>query len=173
MPVSFETLMEIAQELQSIALQEQTLVFPGFDADIAWSIGTRLRTLAQSRGHALAIEIARFGQPLFFSALSGTTPANGAWVRRKRNVVEHFRISSYAMALRMQQGGHNLSERYGLPAADYAASGGAFPISVAGVGVIGTIVVSGLPHRDDHELVVEALCDELGHDYAKLALPRN
>ena len=165
--------MEIAQELQSIAIQEQTLVFPQFDADAAWAFGTRLRMLAQSRSHAVAIEVGRFGQPLFFSALAGATPANASWVRRKRNVVEHFRISSYAMALRMQQGGHNLSERYGLPAADYAASGGAFPLSVAGAGIVGTIVVSGLPHRDDHELIVEALCAELGHDYAKLSLPRN
>jgi uncharacterized protein (UPF0303 family) len=32
--------------------------------------------------------------------------------------------------------------------------------------------VSGLPQRADHELVVEALCAQLGHDYSKLALAK-
>ena len=59
-----------------------------------------------------------------------------------------------------------LLESQGLPVADYATHGGSFPLAVAGAGVVGSVTVSGLPQRADHELVVEALCALLGRDYA-------
>ena len=67
--------------------------------------------------------------------------------------------------------GANLFEKYALSMSDYAAHGGSFPITVPSAGVIGSVIVSGLPQRVDHELVVEALCVETGKDYSKLALP--
>ncbi|PMS30849.1 uncharacterized protein (UPF0303 family) [Trinickia symbiotica] len=164
--------MDIDHDLNTIATQEQTLVFPRFDAARAWQIGAFLHEIATARGLALAIDVSTFGQPLFFSALEGATPDNAAWVRRKRNVVAHFRRSSYAIGLRLQHAGATLADKHGLPVEDYAAHGGAFPLTVAGVGVIGSVTVSGLPQRADHELVVEALCAELGHDYALLALAK-
>jgi uncharacterized protein (UPF0303 family) len=164
--------MDIALDLQSIAAQEHALVFPRFDADRAWQLGTLLRELAVARSYAIAIDVRTFGHPLFFCALAGTTPDNVDWVRRKSRVVEHFRRSSYAIGLRMQQGGTTLAEKHGLPVADYASHGGAFPLAVAGAGVIGSVTVSGLPQRADHELVVEALCAQIDADYSKLALAK-
>jgi uncharacterized protein (UPF0303 family) len=58
----------------------------------------------------------------------------------------------------------------GLPLADYATHGGSFPLRVAGAGVVGSVTVSGLPMRADHELVIEALCAVLGRDYSELKL---
>ena len=66
--------------------------------------------------------------------------------------------------------GASLFEKYALPQAEYAGHGGSFPIRVQGAGAIGSVTVSGLPQRADHELVVEALCAELGKNYASLAL---
>ncbi|WP_206952385.1 heme-degrading domain-containing protein [Trinickia acidisoli] len=162
--------MNLDHDLQAIAKQERVLVFPRFDATRAWALGAFLRELAIARNHVLAIDVRTFGLPLFFSVLDGTAPDNAAWVRRKSNVVAHFRRSSYAIALRLQQSGATLADKYGLPAAEYAAAGGSFPITLAGVGAIGAVTVSGLSQRADHELVVEALCAELDHDFAELAL---
>jgi uncharacterized protein (UPF0303 family) len=118
----------------------------------------------------LVVDVRRFGHPLFYSALPGTTPDNVEWVRRKGNVTARFLRSSYAMKLELEEKNSNLFERYGLPVADFAGHGGCFPIRVRGAGVIGSITISGLPDREDHQLAVESLCTELGLSFEALRL---
>lgn len=163
--------MSLTEDLERIALQERELVLPRLDAAVAWDLGSRLRAMAHERGLAVVIDVRRFGQPLFYAAMEGTTPDNPEWVRRKSNVVARFHRSSYAVGIREKMKGATLAESQGLPIADYATHGGSFPLAVAGVGVVGSVTVSGLPMRADHELVVEALCAVLNRDYAELKLP--
>jgi uncharacterized protein (UPF0303 family) len=158
------------EDLERIALQERELQLPRLDAEIAWELGSRLRTMAADRGLAVVIDVRRFGQPLFYSAMDGTTPDNVEWVRRKSNVVARFHRSSYAIGLKERIKNETLLESQGLPVADYATHGGSFPLAVASAGVVGSVTVSGLPQRSDHELVIEALCAILKHDYEKLKL---
>jgi uncharacterized protein (UPF0303 family) len=162
--------MGVKEDLERIALQERELRLPAVDMRLAWELGGRLRTLAVERGLGVVIDVRRFGQPLFYAALDGTTPDNAEWVRRKSNVVARFHRSSYAVGMNLKAKSYTLLERYGLPVADYAADGGSFPLAVAGTGVVGSATISGLAQRDDHELVVEAFCGLLGRDYAELEL---
>jgi uncharacterized protein (UPF0303 family) len=157
-------------DLERIALQEQRLQFDRFDAATAWALGARLKEAAEARGVAVAIDIQLHGQPLFFYAMPGTTPDNVDWIRRKRNVVLRFQHSSYAVGLQLQQQQATLEARLGVDTRDYAAHGGCFPLNLRGTGCIGTITVSGLPQRQDHELVVEALAELLDQPLAELAL---
>jgi uncharacterized protein (UPF0303 family) len=162
--------MGLNEDVEQVALQEEELQFPRFDAQTAWKLGARLRNMAHDRGLAVVIDVRRFGQPLFYTALEDTTPDNVEWVRRKSNLVARFHRSSYSISLYLKLKNDTLLERYALPTADYAAHGGSFPLTVAGAGVIGSVTVSGLPQREDHELVVEALCAALGREYASLRL---
>ena len=57
-----------------------------------------------------------------------------------------------------------------MDARDYAPHGGCFPIKLHGTGCIGTITVSGLPQRADHELIVEVLAELLEQPIEELAL---
>jgi uncharacterized protein (UPF0303 family) len=166
--------MAIAEDLVIIAKQEAELLFPKFDCDTAWRLGVSLRELAISRKQSIVVDIRRFGQPhqpLFYTALAGTTPDNQRWVQRKVNVVARFHRSSYAIGLTLEQNNRTFSDRYNLPDADYASHGGSFPIHVTGAGIIGSVTISGLPQRDDHNLVIEALCLELHKDHDPLRLP--
>ena len=163
--------MAAAEDLARIALQEQTLRFQTFNENDAWTLGCRLRDKVAERSLPLVIDIRRCGHPLFFSALAGSTPDNVDWARRKSNTVARFHRSSYGMALELEQKKITLAERYGLPLTEFAAHGGGFPLTVIGAGVIGSVTVSGLPQREDHELVVEILCAHLQQDYPSLRLP--
>ena len=162
--------MGLSEDRARITLQEKELRLPHLDAQLAWELGARLRSLAEERGLAIVIDVRRFGQPLFYAALEGTTPSNAEWVRRKSNVVARFHHSSYAVGLKLKAKNETLAEQQGLPLADYATHGGSFPLTVEGVGVVGSVTVSGLPQRADHELVVEALCGLLGREYAEFRL---
>jgi uncharacterized protein (UPF0303 family) len=168
--VASEGEMGLSEDLERVALQERELALPRLDAQVAWELGIHLRTLAEERGLAVVIDVRRFGQPLFYAALEGTTPDNAEWVRRKSNVVARFHRSSYAVGLKLKARNETLAEQQGLPVADYATHGGSFPLAVTGAGVVGSVTVSGLPQRADHELVVEALCGWLGREYAELRL---
>jgi uncharacterized protein (UPF0303 family) len=162
--------MGLSEDLERVALQERELRLPRLDAQVAWDLGVQLRTMAEARGLAVVIDVRRFGQPLFYAALEGTTPDNVEWVRRKSNVVARFHRSSYAVGLKLKAKNESLAEQQGLPLTDYATHGGSFPLVVQGAGIVGSVTVSGLPQRADHELVVEALCALLGRDYAELRL---
>ena len=166
--------MAIPEDLELIARQEAELRLPHFDYDTAWHIGLSLRDLAISRNQGIVVDIRRFGQPhqpLFYTALAGTTPDSARWVQRKINVVARFHKSSYHVGRLLELSGLSFTDRYNLPIEDYAAHGGCFPIHVAGAGIVGAVTVSGLPQREDHNLVVEALCLVTGRDYLTLSLP--
>lgn len=171
--LDYSSCMSLSEDIELIKRQETELRISRFDNDVAWTLGNLLRDLALSRNQSIVMDIRRFGQPdqqLFFNALTGTTPDNARWVQRKINVVARFHRSSYQVGRYLEQIGKTFSERYNLPEADYAAHGGSFPLHVDGAGIIGAVTVSGLPQRDDHNLVVEALCLHLGRDYVSLRL---
>ena len=132
-------------------------------------IGSRNPRVGRFPELSLVVDVRRFGQPLFYTALPGTTPDNVEWVRRKSNVTMRFHRSSYAIGRKWSRSNLTFSTGMG-GRTDYASHGGSFPLRVAGAGVIGSVTVSGLPERSDHQLAVEALCAELGRGFETLRL---
>ncbi|MFC9157669.1 heme-degrading domain-containing protein [Streptomyces bauhiniae] len=148
------------QDTPSVAdleAQEQRLVFRTFTHDDAWALGSLLVELGRERQAPIAVDIHRAGQQLFHAALPGSTPDNDAWIARKRRVVERYGSASYLVGSRFRAKGTTFEDSSRLDPDRYAAHGGSFPITVKGVGVIGSVTVSGLPQIEDHRLVVEAL----------------
>jgi uncharacterized protein (UPF0303 family) len=137
--------------------QERRLVFARFDHSDAWALGCLLVDLATGPDLPIAVDIRRGTQQLFHAALAGSTADNDVWIQRKVRVVERYGASSYLVGRRLAAKGQVLDAGMGVDPAAYAAHGGAFPVRVPHVGVVGVVTVSGLPQADDHALVVEAL----------------
>ena len=157
------------KDLPILDAQEEVLQFTAFDADTAWRLGSLLRDKLLARGGGGSVEIEVAGQLLFACVTPGATPGQANWIRRKRNTVHHFARSTYAVGRKLERDGATLPGRHGLSDADHVAHGGGFPIVLRGTGMIGTVVFSGLPQRDDHNFVVDALAEVLGVDVPRLA----
>ncbi|PXX44589.1 heme-degrading domain-containing protein [Aquitalea magnusonii] len=156
--------MSVEADLQIIAEQEARLEFSQFDGDTLWELGCRLREAARQRGAALAIVITVNQVRRFQLLMAGASANNEDWARRKHNVVQKFERSSLAVGLDCQRQQTTLQEKNGLSLAEHATHGGGFPLRLRGVGCIGSIVVSGLPQRQDHQLVVDVLASMLAID---------
>ena len=148
---------EYTELLKELLQQEEEIQFKSFDNNMAFVIGLALLEAARGKAKGVTIDIARNGQQLFHFAMPGTSRDNDVWVQRKNNVVNRFGHSSYYMGVSLKSKGQTMEEKYLISSSEYAAHGGAFPLIIRGVGVVGTITVSGLPQEEDHELVVTTL----------------
>lgn len=163
--------MALADDITLIKAQEAALVFDRFDEATAFEIGAAIRARGLDERMPIVIDIRTFDRPLFYAALPGSNGANPEWTRRKFNVVKRFLRSSYRMVLEQERPDRTFKPGEGVDAADYVLAGGGFPITVRNAGIIGVVAVSGLPEREDHGVVVDALCDRLGKDRQAFALP--
>ena len=151
-----------------LAAQEASLVYASFTNDDAITLGLAVIEEARARQLAITVDVRRGEQQVFHAALQGTTADNDAWVERKVRVVRHFEESSYRVGCTLRRLGGTIDSIFLLDPARYGAHGGAFPIRVRGAGVVGVVTVSGLPQREDHELVVEVLSRLLKKQYVRL-----
>lgn len=148
--------------------QERLLQFAAFGPEEAWRVGSLLRGKLLQRGAGGSVEIELAGHLLFACATAGANPGQANWIRRKRNTVHHFARCTYAVGRKLEREGATLSGKHGLSETDYVAHGGGFPVVLRGTGLVGSIVFSGLPQRDDHNLVIEALAELTGLNVPRL-----
>jgi uncharacterized protein (UPF0303 family) len=140
-----------------LAAQEEELRWRSFDEDDAWRLGSALVEVARERRLPVAVSLVRGEQRLFHAGLRGSSPDNDAWLARKMRVVARFHRSSLRVGQECRDAGRTIEERYLVPEREFAAHGGAFPITLVDSGVIGAVAVSGLPQLEDHALVVGVL----------------
>ena len=142
---------------EAVLEQEARLELPSCSVDDALWIGGWLRDRAVERSHAVTIEVWHGDRLLFRAARPGTNAHNDLYLAGKRRVVRHFGHSSFHERLRHEEAGTSFAEATSLHFPEYAPHGGGFPLLVAGTGVVGVVLVSGLPQEQDHALIVEAL----------------
>lgn len=162
--------MSLVDDIACMKQQEEVLRFAKFDEADAWALGQILRNMADAKNLPMVMDIRIGARPLFYFAMPGTTPENPDWVRRKVNTVMRFHKSSYRVGREYEERGVGFDANRGLDVMDYANAGGGFPIHIIGTGVVGAVTVSGIPQRDDHNFVTEAIATFLKIDFAMIKL---
>ena len=156
-------------DIAKVIRQEELLVFKKFDNQDAWNLGVALRLEAAKYEDGVAIDSRSGDDVLFYTCMPGANEVNADWARRKRNLTNLVKTSSYLVGLEVKfaNAAHKID---GLDETDYAWHGGCFPIRVEGQGIVATATISGLPQRDDHKLVTDVIADYLGVDLGPDAL---
>lgn len=149
------------ETLARVEREERELVLPRFDLADAWALGSRMREAALSAELPIVIGITLGEARVFHTALPGSSADNDGWLDRKTRVARRYGRSSFGVGLSFRAEGKDFDTSARLDTSVYAAHGGVFPITIAGVGVVGTVGVSGLPQAEDHAFVVEHLREYL------------
>jgi uncharacterized protein (UPF0303 family) len=146
-----------AELLDTLTQQENELQFTAFSSDTALALGLKLIELAKAGNKIITVNITINGKVLFHHAMQGAAADQAEWIRRKNNVVARFGRCSFYVGTDHKHRGVVFEDIKHLDPKDYAPFGGAFPITLKGTGIIGTVTVSGLRQAEDHALVVQAL----------------
>ena len=149
--------MEKPLSLEDIAFQESDLHLTRFDADTVWRLGRWLVEKVRHENLPVAVSLTRGGQRIFHFANDGTSLDNDTWLDRKTRTVYRFGHSSLYMGRKLAAASATPQQKYNVSESRYSFHGGAFPVFVKNVGLVGVLAVSGLAQEDDHALAVEAL----------------
>lgn len=144
--------------LESLKQAESTLQYRSFDQEDAYRLGTKLREAGLRGEQPVAVRVVIDGLAVYQSFPKGTTAENGAWMDRKYATVLRTHKSSLRAAVERELSG--ITEEWQKDEESYAFCGGAFPI-VANGEFFGVAIVSGLPHLEDHDLLVRVISEDL------------
>lgn len=156
--------LDNARLFEIIEKQENSLVFQKFNLNTACELGNIAVSIAKEKGLSACIAV-YFGEFCAFKyAFPGTGIYNDQWMARKNKTAKVLDMPSLKAFVKIKQTGEDLKKDWFLDPMDYAIMGGAFPIRIDRVGMVGMICVSGLPHLEDHQLGVDSIAQYLKVD---------
>lgn len=147
---------------QIIAKQESVLRYENFNRDMAFELGMTIRDLALNKyKKGCAIRIIEDGVVIFALKLDGTYEENDWWMNRKLAVTRMTGTSSLRAYVDAKSG---LREAEWEARDDnFAACGGCIPVfRTDGKAPIYHVMVSGLLHEEDHQIIADAMSLQLG-----------
>ena len=146
---------------QGLALEAQTLVLPSLTQAEAIEIGQIATSIATDRNLAITIEVRLKEWVVFHLSMPGTTAENDWWISRKARVTMATRNSTMYERVLAEEQGIDWYVAKAMPEETHAIHGGSLPLNVSGVGLVGILLISGLPQVQDHLLGVEIITEYL------------
>jgi uncharacterized protein (UPF0303 family) len=147
-----------AKELRNI---ENSLIFGRFELNDAIQLGGLAVDFGTSRRLSMATEVRLGDWTVFHASLPGSSPENDWWMGRKARVVLMTGHSTMYERVLAEETGVDWFAKHGVSEEEYAIHGGGLPINVKGKGLVGVLLISGLPQVQDHLLGVEILTEYL------------
>ena len=143
-------------------LQEELLLtLPALDVADAIEIGEIAKSFGTQRSLPIAVEVRVGDWAVYHASLPGSTPENDWWIGRKARVVKLKKHSTMFERVLAEEQGIDWHKENNLLDETHAIHGGGLPLITKDEGLVGALLISGLPQVDDHLLGVEVLTEFL------------
>ena len=141
--------------------EEQLLTLPKLDMADALEIGQIASAFATEHGLPIAVEVRVGDWIIYHASLPGSSPENDWWIGRKARVVKLKQHSTLFERVLAEERGIDWHKENNLLDETHAIHGGGLPLITQGDGFVGALLISGLPHVEDHLFGVKVLTEFL------------
>jgi uncharacterized protein (UPF0303 family) len=146
----------------AILLEEQIkLTLPELTVTDALEIGEIAKFFGQDSSLPIAVEVRVGDWIVYHASLPGSSPENDWWIGRKARVVKLKQHSTLFERVLAEERGVDWHKKNNLLEETHAIHGGGLPLITKSDGYVGALLISGLPHVEDHLFGVKVLTEFL------------
>ncbi len=146
----------------AILLEEQIkLTLPALTITDALEIGEIAKFFGQDSSLPIAVEVRVGDWIVYHASLPGSSPENDWWIGRKARVVKLKQHSTLFERVLAEERGVDWHKENNLLYETHAIHGGGLPLITKSDGFVGALLISGLPHVEDHLFGVKVLTEFL------------
>ncbi len=145
-----------------LLLEEQIkLTLPALTITDALEIGEIAKFFGQDSSLPIAVEVRVGDWIIYHASLPGSSPENDWWIGRKARVVKLKQRSTLFERVFAEERGIDWHKENNLLDETHAIHGGGLPLITKSDGFVGALLISGLPHVEDHLFGVKVLTEFL------------
>lgn len=144
--------------------QEANILFDGFDREKALHLGLKIIDLAGRKyERGVVVRIYMEGISVFQHSMQGCDLKNEWYLHGKLNTSVCYKMSSMRALLEYKDGAFEIDDKTA-EGNSYLFCGGCVPVRLQDGSIIGYVIVSGLKHEEDHQLIIDAMGEFLNRE---------
>jgi uncharacterized protein (UPF0303 family) len=144
-----------------LLLEEKMLELPELSIGDYLEIGQIASSFGTEQDLPIAVEVRIGDWIIYHASLPGSSPENDWWIGRKARVVKLKQHSTLFERVLAEERGIDWHKENKLLDETHAIHGGGLPLITEGDGFVGALLISGLPHVEDHLFGVKVLTEFL------------
>ena len=146
---------------QLLLEEQQRLILAALTVADCLEIGQIATSFGVEQGLPIAVEVRLGNWIIYHASLPGSTTENQWWIDRKARVVMLKHHSTMYERVSAQERGVDWHKENNLLDETHAIHGGGLPLITKSDGFVGALLISGLPHVEDHLFGVKVLTEFL------------